>query len=164
MEQWESNRRVQTIAKAVLDRLGLSITESDSEASIAERAACLLAEKGVEETWYHDCLAFVLLGSRSCDSISGRQYKPSSEPVGQFNLVTVDLSPCLNGAWGDCARSFVIESGQCVLDPKNREFRRGLEFELRLHASMQEFVSIETTFENSQIIKSSLVALRIWIS
>lgn len=147
MEQWESNRRVQAIAKAVLDRLGPSITESESEASIAERAVCLLADRGVDETWYHECPAFVLLGSRSCESISGKEYKPSSEPVGQFNLVTVDLSPCLNGAWGDCARSFVIESGQLARDPINPEFRRGLEFELRLHASMQEFVSIETTFE-----------------
>jgi len=158
MSHWESHRRVQSVAKSVLDSLGPSITATDCEASIAERAARLLADLGATETWYYDCPAFVLLGSRSCDSISGKKYKPSAELVGSENLITVDLSPSIDGAWGDCARSFFIESGHHVSEPVTPEFRRGLEFELMLHASMQEFVSVETTFEelhqfsNSQIM------------
>ncbi|MBB86880.1 MAG: Xaa-Pro aminopeptidase [Xanthomonadales bacterium] len=158
MSQWESHRRVQSIAKSVLDILGPTITASDSEASITERAASLLADQGATETWYYDCPAFVLLGSRSCESISGKEYKPSTELVGFENLITVDLSPSINGIWGDYARSFVIESGRHVPEPVAPEFRRGLEFELKLHASMKKFVSVETTFEelhqfsNDQII------------
>ena len=147
MNRWEPNRRAQSIARAVLERLGPTITEADSEASIAERAVRFLAEAGVDQTWYHDCPALVLLGSRSCASVSGRHYEPSSESVGRLDLVTVDLSPCLDGAWGDCARSFAIESGRFIRNPETDELRRGLAFERQLHDSMRAFVTPETTFE-----------------
>lgn len=144
---WESNRKAQAVAKEVLGVLGPSIVPDDTEASIARRAVELLAERGIRETWYYDCPAFVLLGSRSCASLSGRDYVPSDEAVGLTNLVTVDLSPVFHGAWGDCARSFCIEFGRHVAEPANPDFRRGLGFEMELHAAMREFVSAGTTFE-----------------
>lgn len=102
---------VQNIAKNVLSQLCCLITPDSTEKSIASEASQLLADNGVFETWYHNVLALVLLGGRSCLSISGKEYIPSDEPVGSNNLVTIDLSPCIGNVWGDYARSFVIEDG-----------------------------------------------------
>ena len=85
------NLPVQTAAKSVLTELVYHITPSSTEASIARVAADLLRQAGYPDTWYYDCLAFVLLGSRNLASVSGREYLPSEETVGSQNLVTVDL-------------------------------------------------------------------------
>ncbi|MEK6258555.1 MAG: M24 family metallopeptidase [Planctomycetota bacterium] len=138
---------VQTAAKGVLSELAGTITSSDSERTIAVRAIGLLADRGITETWYYECPALVLLGSRSCLSISGRRYSPSDELVGMTNLVTVDLSPQVNGIWGDCARSFFIEGGRCVSQPETLEFQRGCEAQRALHAAMADFVRPDTTFD-----------------
>lgn len=143
-----NHRAVQVIAKTVLTELGPTIHRHDTEQTIAERAVQMMAERGVTETWYYACPAFVLLGSRSCLSISGRDYKPSSEPVGQCNLVTVDLSPQKQGAWGDCARSFAVEGGCYVAAPSNAAFKRGIEVEYSLHEAMRSYVTLTTTFED----------------
>ena len=142
-----AHSEVQAIAKAALSDLALSISAADTERTIAERAASFLADRGITETWYYLCPAFVLLGSRSCLSISGRSYVPSDEPVGSFNLVTIDLSPLRDGVWGDCARSFPIEDGRCSFSPQSPEFARGIEVEDSLHQAMQAFVTPATTFE-----------------
>lgn len=131
-------RRVQAAAKAVLGELGATITASDTEATIAGRAALMLAARGFPDTWYYNCPAFVLLGSRSCLSISGRQYIPADEPVGSSNLITVDLSPREEDIWGDCARSFVVEGGRCVAEPADSGFTEGLEAEQHLHRWLQQ--------------------------
>jgi len=138
---------IQAIAKAVLSDLAPSINADDTERTVAERAVSLLADRGITETWYYNCPAFVLLGSRSCLSISGRGYVPTDEPAGSFNLITIDLSPLRNGVWGDCARSFPIENGRCTFVPQSSEFARGIEVETFLHQAMQAFVTPATTFE-----------------
>lgn len=140
------HREVQRAAKAVLRELASQISASDTERSIAEKAYAGLCRRGLAETWYYDCPVFVLLGSRSCLSISGRDYEPSLEPVGSFNLVTVDLSPVRRQRWGDCARSFYIEQGRATDEPRSHELRVGKEFLNSLHAAMQAFVRPETTF------------------
>lgn len=142
-----AHSKVQAIAKAVLSDLALSICAADTERSIADRAASLLADRGVTETWYYNCPAFVLLGSRSCLSISGRSYIPNDEPVGSFNLVTVDLSPLLDGVWGDCARSFPIENGCCTFIPHSPALAEGIAVEADLHQALQTFVTPTTRFD-----------------
>jgi hypothetical protein len=125
----EKYSKVQCIAKRVLRDLETEITCDSTEESIASKAIELLAAYGVNNTWYHNVPAFVLLGSRSCLSVSGREYSPSQERVGTTNLVTVDLSPSIDNVWGDCARSFIIENGKVVNEPKAQEFKEGLEIE-----------------------------------
>ena len=140
------HREVQSAAKSVLASLVSKISASDTEASIAETAYRELCALGFSETWYYKCPAFVLSGSRSCTSISGRDYVPSSETIGQFNLVTVDLSPMRNGRWGDCARSFYIEKGCVVSEPLAPEMASGKRFLKFLHTEMQETVYPEMKF------------------
>lgn len=140
------HRDVQLRAKKVLEVLADSIGPRSTERSIVGDAKRLLAAQGLYETWYYDCPAFVLLGTRSCLSISGRNYQPSDEPVGDENLVTIDLSPQLGNALGDCARSFCVEDGRVVHCPKSIEFQNGIETENRLHARMRGFVTPSTSF------------------
>ena len=142
------NKPVQAAAKEVLQRLVEYITPESTESSIASTATAMLAERGYSDTWYYDCPAFVLLGSRSKASLSGRVYEPSSEPVGLKNLVTVDLSPRSGDIWGDCARSFYIEEGVARLAPISSEFRSGYETESRLHQRMRLFVQPDTSFHD----------------
>ncbi len=139
-------RHVQHAAKWVHARLPEFITPDSSEATIAAKATELLIESGIVETWYHGVPAFVLLGSRSCLSISGRDYTPSKEKVGETNLITVDLSPMLGNIWGDCARSFFVEEGICTMEPLRPEFRDGAFAEQELHQRMLEYVTPGTLF------------------
>jgi hypothetical protein len=130
------NLLVQTAAKSVLSQLVDPIKPDLTESSTAKIAADQLRQSGFPDTWYYDCPAFVLLGSRSSISVSGRDYQPSSEKVGLNNLVTVDLSPRSGNDWGDCARSFYVENGVCRSVPLGDEFTRGYEAERSLHALM----------------------------
>jgi hypothetical protein len=131
-------REVQSVAKQVLDELGSTMGARDTERSIAVRAAAMLGDRGLPDTWYHDCPAFVLLGSRSCESLSGRVYRPAEELVGRQNLVTVDLSPRRGQIWGDCARSFCIENGRWTRMPGHPEFVEGLAAQRVLHAWLMD--------------------------
>jgi Xaa-Pro aminopeptidase len=72
----EKYRKVQNAAKSVHDQLFTLIDSESTEAFIVEAASDLLRDHGITETWYHGISAFVLLGSRSCTSISGRDYHP----------------------------------------------------------------------------------------
>lgn len=146
-----AHRRVQDAAKAVLRALAEDIGPDDTEDSIAKRATTALAHRGIRETWYHDCPALVLLGSRSSMSVSGRDYRPGSESVGQNNLVTIDLSPSHLGCWGDCARSFPVEQGRVTFSPSSPAFSAGLSLLRRLHSGMRLFVRPQTTFHELAI-------------
>jgi len=141
------HRAVQSAAKSVLAILGSKISASDTESSIAETAYRELCTLGFPDTWYYKCPALVLSGSRSCLSMSGRDYVPNSEVIGQFNLVTVDLSPMRNGRWGDCARSFYIEGGCVVSEPVAPELAVGKRFLETLHAEMLSTVYPEMKFQ-----------------
>lgn len=142
----QAHRTVQQAAKSVLTILGKMISATDTEASIAASAYRELCALGYPDTWYHDCPAFVLAGTRSCQSISGREYVPGGEPIGSHNLVTVDLSPVLNGHWGDCARSYYVEQGRVTATPSASEFMEGQNFLKSLHADMQHTVHPDMTF------------------
>jgi Xaa-Pro aminopeptidase len=147
----DAHRKVQLVAKAVLGELAESIGAGDTEQSIATRAASALRQRGIQETWYYDCPALVLLGSRSCASASGRAYRPSLEPLGPTNLVTIDLSPSYMGHWGDCARSFPVEQGRVTSTPSCSSFAEGISFLRRLHLQMRLFVKPQTTFQELAI-------------
>ena len=159
-----AHREVQSAAKSVLASLVSKISASDTEATIADTAYRELCALGFTETWYYKCPAFVLSGSRSCMSISGRDYVPSSETIGQFNLVTVDLSPVRNDRWGDCARSFCVEKGRVVSEPDAPELASGKLFLQFLHTEMQKTVDPEMKFHElydwaNDLIKGSATSV-----
>lgn len=128
------------------ERLAETITAADTERTIVDRCIDLLAAHGVTETWYHNCPATVLLGARSCLSISGRDYQPADEAVGDVNLVTVDITPSRGNVWGDCARSFYVEGGRCTPTPTRQAFVAGAAAQRKLHEAVMSFVTPATTF------------------
>lgn len=145
-QQINEHRRAQLAAKSVLAHLPGQITATDTEASIADKAHAMLRATGFSDTWYYQCPALVLLGSRSCLSVSGRDYRPGHEAVGLSNLVTVDLSPTSGPYWGDYARSFAVESGKVTGAPRMLAFKNGTHFLQRLHAEMLQTITPHTSF------------------
>lgn len=141
-----SHREVQTAAKTVLECLAAQISATDSEQSIAGNAYNALCKLGFPETWYYACPAFVLAGSRSCLSVSGRDYLPNNEPIGTLGVVSVDLSPMRNGHWGDCARSYYIENGCVTSTPRSPELNAGKQFLVALHDEMKRMVQPDMSF------------------
>jgi len=139
-----AHRHVQQIAKAALSQLPAYITPSASEHSIAQVAHQMLCDLGAPETWYYSCPAFVLAGTRSCLSISGRDYQADQTLLGEHNLITVDLSPRIGGHWGDCARSFYLENGHVTPHPTTHDLSEGQDFLASLHAAMLQFVTPNT--------------------
>ena len=62
----------------------------------------------------------------------------------------IDLSPQVEGTWGDYARTVIVQNGKAVRSYDtimNAEWRRGVEMEKRLHNRMMEIVRPEMTFE-----------------
>lgn len=136
----EQYRQIQDAAKKVLRELPSQLSIHDTEASIASKAVTMLAELDYHETWYYDCPAQVLLGSRSCLSISGRQYSPQNEAIGGKNLISIDLSPKVGDIWGDCSRTFAFEFGTWVENPKTREYLNGFQFQQYIHAELMRWL------------------------
>lgn len=145
-QQIATHRRAQTAAKTVLDNLSSVITAIDTEQSIARKAHDMLSALGYPETWYYHCPALVLLGSRSCLSISGKDYQPDNEKVGSSNLITIDLSPTDEDYWGDCARSFPIENGKVTTSPTLLEFKNGIHFIEQLQHQMLRIAHSNMSF------------------
>jgi Xaa-Pro aminopeptidase len=159
-----AHRKAQHAAKAVLRELAADIGPGDTEHSIAGRAATALRTHGIREAWYYDCPALVLLGRRSCTSVSGRHYRPSSERVGRTNLVTIDLSPSYEGHWGDCARSFPVEEGRVSALPKNPELAAGVSFLQHLQSAMRSWARPQTTFHELAIWTAREIESRGFVS
>ena len=139
---------VQAKAKRVLGQITERISSRSTEKEISNTCIELLAEEGILETLYYQVPALVLLGSRSCLSISGRDYEPSEEVAGENNLVTIDLSPLTDQYWGDCARSFVLEKGAVTKDPKDEELEQGQVIQDRLHQHFTEVLKPDSSFED----------------
>jgi methionine aminopeptidase len=125
--------KVQKIAKETIEHLSKKITSGMSEKEIADISNEFMKSKGVQSFWYHGVGSLVLVGKRTLISISGRDYYPSNEKVKDVDLVTIDLSPELNGCWGDYARSFTIENGKVVTNPKNKILAEGIQAEDKIH-------------------------------
>jgi len=149
---------VQSKAKKVLDRIPEYISSESTELQLSELCSQLLNEEGITQTWYYRVPALVLLGSRSCLSVSGREYSPSVEKAGQFNLITIDLSPLISEFWGDCARSFMLENGVVTTKPKAQEFIDGKLTQEKLHSSFLELIQPQKTFEEVALEMNSMIS------
>lgn len=151
--------KVQSVARKVLNEIVFCINENSTEASISSDCVKLLIKYGITETWYYNVPALVLLGLRSCISISGKDYTPDNiETVGTDNLITIDLSPLDGSIWGDCARSYVFQKGKIADKNNYGEFSEGMKFQKKFHNKMKSFVSTETTFEELYFFANDLIS------
>ena len=137
------NKAVQEIAVKVLHEIKKFICEGVSEKEIADQCTLLLQKFGITECWYRKVPAFVLVGDRTVLSISGRDYSPSDVRVKNSDLVTIDLSPKFGQFWGDCARSFLVESGKVSEFSSNLELNDGVRAQQHLHQKMKQAIRPE---------------------
>ncbi|MGL4369617.1 MAG: M24 family metallopeptidase [Spirochaetota bacterium] len=136
MNNFDVYKKVQSIAKETMAYLSSVIVPGISEREIRDSAERYMLSRGVESFWYYDVGAFVFVGERTALSVSGRHYVASEQKVGESDLVTVDLSPCIGKAWGDYARSFVIG---------NADLTDGVDFQKYLHRYLSENIKPEMT-------------------
>ncbi|MBR5341859.1 MAG: aminopeptidase P family protein [Erysipelotrichaceae bacterium] len=146
----ENNRKAQRIASETLDELVKIVKPGMSEAEIEKIVCELMIEKGSGPFWYHGVGALVLLGDRSIESLSARNYTAVRDNcLKDTDILTVDCSPTFNGEWGDYARTIFLENGKAVSEDEVSlpEFRKGLDAELELHRSLKEEMNPDMTYE-----------------
>lgn len=146
----EKNQIAQNIARETMRELHSFITVGMSEKEIEAKAFELMNVKGSTSYWYHGVGALVLLGKRSIESMPGVQYVASEENhVAENDVVTIDLTPTVDGYWGDYARTIFVEEGEVAEEdnPRTPLFRKGLEAELYLHNKMKQCFTPEMTYE-----------------
>lgn len=149
IETLESYKKVQQIAKDTIVYLRGIVKTGMTEKEIVKVAEAYMNGQGVKNFWYYGIGAFVLVGKRTIISISGREYFPTDEAVGDSDLVSVDLSPEINGFWGDFARTLTIENGVVVGENStNEEFNDGWKTEKVLHEEFMISVKPNMTFED----------------
>jgi len=155
----EKYKRVQSIAKETIEFLKSFIREGVTAREIKDQAEKFMKEKGVSSFWYHNVGALVFTGEQTTASISGRDYKAGDSPVKAEDLVTVDLSPEINGYWGDFARSFAIQNGRVAEAEqiKSTEIAQGLQAEIELHRRFKSLLNENTSFEEAYREMNSLI-------
>ena len=158
-EELQQYKKVQAIAKETIEFLKSFVEEGISAKEIKNAAEKFMSEKGVNLFWYYDIGAFVFVGEETTISISGRQYQVSDTKVQNNDLVTVDLSPEIDGFWGDFARSFIVENGKVIEPELSRlpEIVRGIEAEKQLHEQFQSIINQNTKFEEAYTKMNSFI-------
>lgn len=144
----ESSRKAQQIAKTTLQNLTTFIRPGVNEQNIADHAEFLMRKRGVSEFWYHGVAALILVGKRTLLSVSGREYSASSNLVKEGDLVTVNLSPVIDGHWADCARSYVVDKERTFIDFQNGigPLQEGFQAEEYLHKKLIDIANEKSTF------------------
>jgi Xaa-Pro aminopeptidase len=144
------NKIAQNIARETMSELHDFIKTGMSEKEIESKALALMTEKGSTSWWYHGIGALVLLGKRSIESMSGRDFFASEKNlVLENDVITIDLAPTVDTSWGDYARTIFIEKGIVAKEdhPKTALFQKGLKAELFLHSKLFEVATPDTTYE-----------------
>jgi Xaa-Pro aminopeptidase len=145
MIELSSHQHVQDIALRVLRDVVPFIREGSTEREVAGACTELLKQYGAEDCWYYGVPALVLVGERTVLSMSGRDYQPTDLAIRTTDLVTIDLSPMVNGCWGDCARSYIMEAGTVIPSWKSPLFSHGIAAQKKLHATMMEIATPESS-------------------
>ena len=135
----------QDVALRVLRDIIPFIKYGNTESYIADICVQLLEQHGANDCWYHDVPALVLVGERTTLSVSGIDYRPSDSVIDTNDLVTIDLSPIVNGCWGDCARSYIVECGSVKTPQTDSTLDHGIRVEKELHALMRQMATPKTT-------------------
>lgn len=148
VEGFENYKKVQAIAKDTIVYLRKIVKAGMTEKDIVEKAESYMRKQGVQDFWYYGVGAFVLVGKRTSISISGREYSPTEEILSDSDIVSIDLSPEVDGFWGDFARTLTIENGAVVGDNStNNEFNDGWQAEQGLHEELLRRIDQNMTFE-----------------
>jgi Xaa-Pro aminopeptidase len=139
--------QVQAIARATLEAARDWIRPGVTEAGLSDMCRCRMDAHGATSYWWHGVPALVLAGKRLRDSVEGDVYRPSNVPLAADDMVTIDLSPEINGYWGDAARSFFLKNDKVVAPREaGSEQAEGMAAEASLHAHLIEVARPQMRF------------------
>jgi len=158
-EELQKYKHVQSIAKKTVEFLKSFIKKGLSAQEIKQVAEKHMKAQGANSFWYYNIGAFVFVGEQTTISISGREYIASDQKVQSEDLVTVDLTPAIDGFWGDFARSFAVSNGQVIEANQSEipEIIQGIETEVKLHKKLRNFINEEASFEELYFKMNSLI-------
>jgi len=125
-------REVQKIAKDTIEYIIDEIKPGMPLKEIRFLCEEKMRELGADSFWYYDIGAFVFAGDETTVSVSGREYITSERYIATDDIITIDLSPQVEGTWGDYARTVIVQNGKAVRSYDtimNAEWRRGVEME-----------------------------------
>jgi Xaa-Pro aminopeptidase len=140
--------KIQAIARATLAAIQACIRPGATEASLLAECRHMMDAQGVTGYWWFGVAGVVLSGARLRASMEGDEYEPAHVPLLRNDMVTIDLSPEIDGYWGDCARSFFLKGGRLVMAAEaGPEQAEGVAAEATLHAHLLRFARPEMTFQ-----------------
>ncbi|MBQ1235150.1 MAG: aminopeptidase P family protein [Oscillospiraceae bacterium] len=143
------NQTAQIIARDAMDEIKKFIKPGVTEREIRKEVECLLIKKGSTSFWYHGIGGLVHVGRRTLVSQGGRGYRVTDTAVRENDIITLDLAPTVDGAWGDFARTIFVQDGVVVdeSEVKDERYRYALECEYALHKFVMETATPDMTFE-----------------
>jgi Xaa-Pro aminopeptidase len=139
-------KAAQDVARAVLADITRYIVPQATERSLHQACHRLMLEHGASGYW-GNTPAFVLAGDRLRDSVFDHRYVPADVPLGENEMITIDVGPRIGDALGDCARSYFLKAGKLVTAQQaGAEQAAGMALEHRLHAAFFERVKPSMSF------------------
>lgn len=146
---FENIKRAQQIADDCYRRLLRDIRPGMTEKEIKKMAEMNLVELGSFSFWRYGIGATVFLGERSTLSQSSRNYYPAEVPLGENDVVWVDLAPSDRFYWGDFSRTIVVQNGKAEIDISNiadDKYRRTMEVQQEIHDALRTIARPDMTF------------------
>ena len=127
MDATRHHIQAQQIARQAMERIQDCIQPGMELAQVRRLCEAELCRLGAESFWYYDIGAFCFAGDQTALSVSGRQYQVADRRLQGDEILTIDLSPQVNGCWGDYARTIILQQGKAVRQAEqvqNGEWRR----------------------------------------
>lgn len=144
-ETAEKHRVAQKIAKDTMLYLSEIIRAGMTVREIVELAEDKLKKAGADSFWYYNAGALVYAGGDTVKSISGKDYKPAKRKIKRSDIITIDLSPAVNGFWGDYARTLIVKNEVVVgYETDSFDFR----FQREFHMVMMILAKIRRLFRD----------------
>ena len=152
MRKIQDYKRVQQIAKQTMAWMREQIRPGMELAEVRRLCEAEMKRLGAASFWYYDIGALCFSGAQTALSVSGRQYRTPDRRIQRDDIVTIDLSPQIDGCWGDYARTIVLQEGEAAQTEniRNEEWKSGLLAEEALHQELRRFARPELSFHQLQ--------------
>jgi Xaa-Pro aminopeptidase len=142
----ETYKAAQDIARSVLADIARYIVPQATERTLHQACHRLMLDHGASGFW-GNTPAFVLAGDRLRDSVFDHRYVPADAPIGDNEMITIDVGPRIGDCLGDCARSYFLKDGSLVTaEEAGSEQAAAMALERHLHAAFVARVRPDMSF------------------
>lgn len=160
MKSIQGCSKAQQIAKQAMESIRGQIGPGMELARVRQLCEAEMGRLGADSFWYYEIGAFCFSGDQTALSVSGRQYQTANRLIQREDIVTIDLSPQVDGCWGDYARTLILQEGKAIRrteEIQNEEWKSGLLLEQLLHRELLDFARPETTFHQLYVHMNRLI-------